>query len=77
MATWVSAAEGELQDVLAEERVLLLSDEAINQAENMLAAGTRTPDPIWRIGLLILCRFDGADAAFQISGDQQALRRPG
>lgn len=76
IAAWISAAEEELQGVLAEERALLLSDEAAKQAEDMLATSMRTPDLIWRIGLLTLCRCDGAQAAFQISDDLEALRRP-
>ena len=76
LAAWVSAAEEELQGVLAEERMLLLSDEAADQAEGMLATSSRTPELIWRIGQLALCRSDGVEAAFQISADPATLRRP-
>lgn len=75
LAAWVCAAEEAMQGILAEEGVLLLSDEAGSQAENMLAASVRTPDLLWRIGLLILCRHDGPEAAFQITGDLSRLRR--
>jgi len=76
LATWFSAAREELRDVLAEEKVLLLSEEAMSQAESMLATAARTPDLTWRIGLLALCRCDGEEAAFQISADPDTLRRP-
>jgi hypothetical protein len=42
----------------------------------MLATCARTPEVIWRIGLLALCRSDGVKAAFQISADPATLRRP-
>lgn len=75
LAAWVGAAEEALQGMLAQEGVLLLSAEAESQAETMLAASTRTPDLLWRIGLLILCRHDGPEAAFQTTGDPSRIRR--
>ncbi|HET9970986.1 MAG TPA: hypothetical protein VFQ68_22300 [Streptosporangiaceae bacterium] len=56
--------------------MLLLSEEAASQAERTLAATARTPDLIWRTGLLALYRSDGEEAAFRISADPDALRRP-
>jgi hypothetical protein len=76
LATWFGAASEELRDVMTKERVLLLSDEATSQAESTLAMTTRTPDLIWRMGLLTLCRCDGEEAAFQVSADPDTLRQP-
>jgi len=76
LTTWAAAAEEELQGIIAEERVLLLSEETAAQAEDMLANSMRTPGLVWRIGLLTLCRCDGVEAAFEISRDQAALRQP-
>jgi len=76
LATWFSAAREELRGVMAEEKVLLLSEEATSQAESTLATTARTPDLIWRMGLLALCRYDGEEAAFQVSADPDNLRQP-
>jgi tetratricopeptide (TPR) repeat protein len=76
LGTWFSAAREGLRDVMTAERVLLLSDEAVSQVDSMLATTARTPELIWRAGLLALCRSDGEEAAFQISANPGALRRP-
>lgn len=76
LAAWLAAGEEELRGVLAEERALLLSEEAADQAEEMLITTARTPELTWRVGLLSLCRSDGVEAAFRISADPATLLRP-
>lgn len=75
LAAWIAADRDDLRGVLAEERVLLLSEEAAGQAEEILMTAARTPELIWRMGLLGLCRSDGVEAAFRISADPATLLR--
>jgi len=76
LARWLDVPESRLRDVLADDDVLLTSDQGMRQAEDILAAAPRPPDVLWRIGLLALCRSDGTEAAFELAGDPEPRGAP-
>jgi tetratricopeptide (TPR) repeat protein len=73
---FATPTEEGLRQLLSEHEVRLLSAEAQDQRDALIASDSATPDTLWRAGLLTLCRTDGVLAAFQILGDADGLRRP-